>query len=206
MIDLNQEPSSYPGCCLSLSTKLLNRVVSLICAPSATPTKLVRSIGCGTGLFESLLAQCLDTVSDQQTTVEVVEVLSTEVKHLSPDVVHRVRGTRDLSEAANGADFLIFVYPRDGALLEHGYFICKVAGYARYRAICKGFCGWLADRQLPPNPLQPTSIIESFVCELWRLGHVDKCLMLRFSLSAIQMRVDNVGFKGYQIMYWLHSA
>lgn len=119
MLQLTKEPKHYPDCCLSLSTDILERVASNILACTDTPDILVLSVGCGTGLFENQLATYLATnYIEAVVKVQGVEVVSARIKHLSASDIHYVHGTWDASEAAENADFLLFVYPREAALVQ----------------------------------------------------------------------------------------
>ncbi|KAI0401482.1 hypothetical protein F4802DRAFT_580402 [Xylaria palmicola] len=136
---LTASPTRHPGCCLSLSRPLLTTLASLLdssISPShhpSDPPALILSIGSGTGLLEELLHAHLDPDPPpaaaappggrwrrRRWCVEGVEVDPPAVNvHLPEDRVNRVPGTwAVLGSRARDAAALLFVYPRDGALVR----------------------------------------------------------------------------------------
>ncbi|KAJ8128977.1 hypothetical protein O1611_g4655 [Lasiodiplodia mahajangana] len=134
---LRDEPTRYPGCCLSLSNRLLATIGSLLNSSHdlVHPTSLthnepalVLSIGSGTGLLEELLHAYLNNLNThthvpeeriKSWRVEGVEVNPAVNTHLPEDRINYVAGTwAVLSTRAREATALMFVYPRDGALVR----------------------------------------------------------------------------------------
>ncbi|KAI0104261.1 hypothetical protein GGR51DRAFT_229352 [Nemania sp. FL0031] len=137
---LRDEPTRYPSCCISLSTPLLATIASLLSSshdPFPSPNTnltnnepaLLLSIGSGTGLLEELLHAYLnhDTPSRAHEDegrinfwrVEGVEVNPAVNIHLPEDRINHVTGTWAVrSTRAREAAALMFVYPRDGALVR----------------------------------------------------------------------------------------
>ncbi|TRX90542.1 hypothetical protein FHL15_008515 [Xylaria flabelliformis] len=135
---LTHEPMRHPGCCLSLSKPLLATIGTLLDSiPHLDNNKshdghkpepaLVLSIGSGTGLLEELLHIYLnndDHVSINSNSaknwrVEGVEVDPAVNIYLPEDRINHVLGTWAVLETrAHEATVLMFVYPRDGALVR----------------------------------------------------------------------------------------
>ncbi|KAK5625479.1 hypothetical protein RRF57_001195 [Xylaria bambusicola] len=142
---LTDEPTLYPGCCFSLSRPLLATICALllesipVLTPSgvkprsssnehASPPPIILSIGSGTGLLEELLQNYLDGgealnsshhSSSSTWRVEGVEVNHIVNVHLPEDRINHVAGTWAVLESrARDAAALMFVYPRDGALVR----------------------------------------------------------------------------------------
>lgn len=120
MLTPTTEPKHYPGCCLTLSHRLFVRLTDVVREDikHSRGELLLLSVGCGTGLFEAALAAHLQQQNLSQTRVEGIEVASADTKHLSSELVHRVRGTRDICRRAEVADILMFVYPRESELIK----------------------------------------------------------------------------------------
>ncbi|KAI1294107.1 hypothetical protein F5Y03DRAFT_319883 [Xylaria venustula] len=132
---LTAEPTRHPGCCVSLSQPLLATIQALLQSiPSASlqkeksdpeyesaPQPLILSVGSGSGLLEELLQLYLNqSVSvSPNWRVEGVEVNSAVNIHLPEDRINQVAGTWAVLESrARDAAALMFVYPRDGALVR----------------------------------------------------------------------------------------
>ncbi|TGJ81559.1 hypothetical protein E0Z10_g7200 [Xylaria hypoxylon] len=98
------------------------------CASVLLQSALVLSIGSGTGLLEELLHAYLkrdshptpnDPISIDSWRVEGVEVNPAVNAHLPEDRINHVAGTWAVLESrARDATALMFVYPRDGALVR----------------------------------------------------------------------------------------
>ncbi|KAI1733462.1 hypothetical protein F4680DRAFT_441653 [Xylaria scruposa] len=134
---LTNEPTRHPGCCLSLSEPLLATIRTLLDPIPHLDNKihngykrepaLILSIGSGTGLLEELLHVYLnkgDHVSTNSSSAENWRVEGVEVNpavniYLPEDRINHVLGTWAVLETrAREATVLIFVYPRDGALVR----------------------------------------------------------------------------------------
>ncbi|KAI8948137.1 hypothetical protein F4801DRAFT_470576 [Xylaria longipes] len=138
---LTYEPTRYPGCCLSLSEPLLATIRTVLdSAPHLDDKRhdgykpwleldpaLILSIGSGTGLLEELLHIYLNKVdhasidlnSAKNWRVEGVEVNPAVNIYLPEDRISHVLGTWAVLETrACEAAVLMFVYPRDGALVR----------------------------------------------------------------------------------------
>ncbi|KAK7927643.1 hypothetical protein PG985_004641 [Apiospora marii] len=123
---LSDAPLSHPNCCLSLSTRLLENLEDLFQDDSSTSGgeppdgRLVLSVGCGSGLLESLLQAYLTQEEPVTTTmrVEGVEVASAATSYLPEDRANTVAGTWALSRRAEDAAALMFVYPRSVDLVK----------------------------------------------------------------------------------------
>ena len=79
------------------------------------------SVGCGSGLLESLLHSSLTQQKEPLTTpmrVEGVEVTSAATSYLPEDRANTVAGTWALSRRAEYAAALMFVYPRSVDLVK----------------------------------------------------------------------------------------
>ena len=108
--ELSLHPRHHPDSCTSLSLHLLRTLRDLL-APS---TSITLSIGSGTGLLEALLLHHFPSLD-----IAGVEVSATVNKYLSEPKLHVVNHTSALCPAAEGASALLFVYPRDGKLIEN---------------------------------------------------------------------------------------
>ncbi|KAI0190708.1 hypothetical protein EV127DRAFT_78932 [Xylaria flabelliformis] len=129
---LTHEPTRHPGCCLSLSEPLLAIIGTLLDSIPHLDNRshdghkpepaLILSIGSGTGLLEELLHVHLnndDHVSVKNWRVEGVEVNPAVNIYLPEDRINHVLGTwAVLDTRAHEATVLMFVYPRDGALVH----------------------------------------------------------------------------------------
>ncbi|KAI0418214.1 hypothetical protein F5X98DRAFT_122761 [Xylaria grammica] len=138
---LTDEPTRHAGCCPSLSQHLLSTIAALLhsttavaaTTPASTgaqsrgPAPLVLSVGSGTGLLEELLHAYLNQhpptpsaiSSSIPWRVEGVEVNPAVNVHLPEDRINHVAGTWAVLESqARDAAALLFVYPRDGALVR----------------------------------------------------------------------------------------
>ncbi|KAI0864740.1 hypothetical protein F4860DRAFT_463311 [Xylaria cubensis] len=126
---LTYEPTRHPGCCLSLSEPLLASIRTLLDSVPyldndghESEPALILSVGSGTGLLEELLHVHLnndDHVSAKKWRVEGVEVNPAVNIYLPEDRINHVLGTWAVLETrAREATVLMFVYPRDGALVR----------------------------------------------------------------------------------------
>lgn len=120
MLTLTVKPTHHPECCLSISYRLFTCLSELVreAAEASHEETMLLSIGCGTGFLEAALAVHLQELNLPHVRVEGVEVASAETKYLSDELVHRVRGTRDICRRAASANILMFVYPREGELVK----------------------------------------------------------------------------------------
>jgi hypothetical protein len=106
---LTNQPTAYSGCCLALSTPLIEYLASLL--PPAPALTL--SIGSGFGLLEAHLL-----ASPRSLHIVGVEVEPSPNKYL-PAANHRVvHGTRFLEPLATEAATWLFVYPRRAGLVS----------------------------------------------------------------------------------------
>lgn len=126
---LSDTPLSHPSCCLSLSTRLLETLKDLFQDDSGSGGEspgLVLSVGCGSGLLESLLHSYLTQEAQEGSVVttttrmrvEGVEVASATASYLSEDRANTVAGTWALCRRAEDATALMFVYPRSVDLVQ----------------------------------------------------------------------------------------
>jgi hypothetical protein len=106
----------HPDCCLSLSTKLIQKIGQL-----QSPGSLVLSVGSGSGLLEALVQQHYP-----QTRVVGLEVNDFVNKYLSPENAISVKGTWDIYTKSSEADTWLFVYPRSPTLISHYLELSKV--------------------------------------------------------------------------------
>lgn len=106
---LNGQYRQFPGCCLALSTPLLNALINLL----PEQPNFTLSIGSGTGLLESLI-----TYRDGKTLVEGVEIGSTVNRYITEESMHVVTGGWGLCPRARDAAAWMFVYPRDPGLIS----------------------------------------------------------------------------------------
>ncbi|KAI1347879.1 hypothetical protein F5Y01DRAFT_318287 [Xylaria sp. FL0043] len=152
---LTDRPTRHPGCCLSLSQPLLATIRALLQSipddkkssdelesASQSAPALILSIGSGTGLLEELLHIYLNDSSDRgrdslspapvptrDWRVEGVEVNHAVNIHLPEDRINQVAGTWAVHEPrAHDATALMFVYPRDGALIRRYIEVFMAAG------------------------------------------------------------------------------
>ncbi|KAK3114044.1 hypothetical protein LTR53_008008 [Teratosphaeriaceae sp. CCFEE 6253] len=104
---LTDQPVYFADCCAGISWPLLNVLATRLPQHPAT----VLSIGCGSGLLESLLLLASDC------NVYGVDVLPCVNRHLPPDRLLRVPCTNSLHPEAWLASSLMFVYPRAPSLI-----------------------------------------------------------------------------------------
>ncbi|KAF2424421.1 hypothetical protein EJ08DRAFT_575340, partial [Tothia fuscella] len=112
----SRDPRHYPDCCLGLSTQFITKITELLPA-----TGLILSIGSGTGLLEAYLLE-----PNPSMMIEGVEVSAHVNRYLPADRMNVVAGTWDLCSRAVEATALLFVYPREGALIERYLSIPKL--------------------------------------------------------------------------------
>lgn len=105
---LSSSPTRFPDCCLAISSTLISSIVALL---PKKPT-FTLSIGSGSGLLEYLLARSNENVS-----VQGVEVSSTVNRYIPEEDMHVVSGAWGLYPFAQQAAAWMFVYPRDPKLI-----------------------------------------------------------------------------------------
>lgn len=109
MIDqLSPSPTRFPDCCLAISSTLITSMVSILPKKPA----FTLSIGSGSGLLESLVSH-----SDDNTSVQGVEVGSAVNRYIAEEDMHVVTGAWGLFPFAQHATAWMFVYPRDPKLI-----------------------------------------------------------------------------------------
>ena len=106
---LTDDPIFNPDCCVSLSTKFIEKVASLLRERPA----LTLSIGSGSGLFEALLLQHHPTLN-----LKAVEVSTKINKYLPDQSLHIVSGTWALDPSAKDAGTWVFTYPKNFDLVN----------------------------------------------------------------------------------------
>lgn len=114
MNSLGQQPAYFSGCCFALSKPLLSMLLDRLPHRPA----MTLSIGCGSGLFESMLLEASRNGHGRPVNLYGVEVESCANGYLSNDRLLRVPSTVALHPDAILASCLIFVYPRDASLIE----------------------------------------------------------------------------------------
>lgn len=121
---LTDDALRYPDFCLSISTGLVHLLSSILnsCTDDQDPSTLVLSVGSGSGLLEAHLDAHWSEDPDCHITIEGVEVRTAEdaksVNKYLPDHKHStVRGTWEISPRLSQAGALMFVYPREPALV-----------------------------------------------------------------------------------------
>jgi hypothetical protein len=131
VIDLHHGPVRHPHCCLSLSSTLLSLLSKIAQEGSAgtTETRVILSVGSGTGLLEALLTQHAgqqhhDT-KQMTLIVEGVEVPqpgtdATPNLYLPEQHFTTVRRSWEISPRLGDTDVVavMFVYPRQPALVS----------------------------------------------------------------------------------------
>lgn len=123
--ELSDTPSRHPDFCLSISTKLIHTLTTIIANNDPVGNNnLILSVGSGSGLLEALLLKHLDALPDSTSefTIQGVEVRSSPTeapvnKYLPEQHYTTVRGTWELSPLLETADTLLFIYPRDPGLV-----------------------------------------------------------------------------------------
>ena len=92
MDKLNEKPVHFSDCCLALSRPLLDVLVDRLPKHPA----LILSIGCGSGLLESLLLRASASNHERPLNLYGVEVETCVDKHLPHDRLLRVQSTDTL--------------------------------------------------------------------------------------------------------------
>lgn len=122
MQNITDDPKYDPNCCLSLSTRLFSVIkdiaVQRVRLQSSDDTFVFLSVGCGTGFFENAFSMYLQQECSLNARVEGVETQSTMIPFLSNELIHRTKGTWDILDDINGAHVLLFIYPREGRLVQ----------------------------------------------------------------------------------------
>lgn len=126
--ELSETPARHPDFCLSISTKLIHTLASILTTNCPISNdNLVLSVGSGSGLLEAHVLEHLKFLSESahasKFTIQGVEVRTTSTaapvnKHLPEQNSTTVRGTWELSPLLEAADTLLFVYPRDPGLVS----------------------------------------------------------------------------------------
>lgn len=122
---LTDDALGHPDCCLSLSTGLVHLLSSILnsCTDDQSPqSTLVLSVGSGSGLLEAHLDSHWSGDPNCHLAMEGVEVRTPDdakpVNRYLPDDKHsEVRGSWELSPRLSHAGALLFVYPREPALV-----------------------------------------------------------------------------------------
>lgn len=121
--ELSEDPSRHPDCCLSLSTKLLDKLTGTCrLSQTASHSLLVLSVGSGTGLLEAHLQAHWSSTPECNLTINGIEVRTSDPsrpvnKYLREENYSTVRGTWEVSPLAPEACVLMFVYPREPGLI-----------------------------------------------------------------------------------------
>lgn len=124
--ELSDTPTRHPGFCLSISTKLIHTLTSILTTNGpAKNSNLILSVGSGSGLLETHLLNHLTSLPKPPSafTLQGVEVRSAPGaapvnKYLPEQHSATVRGTWELSPLLGDTDTLLFVYPRDPSLVN----------------------------------------------------------------------------------------
>lgn len=124
--ELSDTPSRHPDFCLSISTKLIHTLTTIVATNGpVSNNNLILSVGSGSGLLEALLLKHLDALPDSTSkfTIQGVEVRSSPAeapvnKYLPEQHYTTVRGTWELSPLLDAAYMLLFVYPRKPGLVN----------------------------------------------------------------------------------------
>lgn len=121
---LGEEPERYPDFCLSLSSALICSLTSVLTqAADRSTSSLILSVGSGSGLLEAhLQSHWLSTPHCRRLSIYGVEVHTADTarpvnRYLPEQDCSTVKATWQLSSDLNAACVLLFVYPRDTALL-----------------------------------------------------------------------------------------
>lgn len=123
---LSDTPSRHPDFCLSISTKLIHTLSTIVTDNGPVGNNnLILSVGSGSGLLEALFLKHLSSLPDSapKFTIQGVEVRSSPTeapvnKYLPEQYYTTVRGTWELSPLLDAADTLLFVYPREPGLVD----------------------------------------------------------------------------------------
>lgn len=127
---LSDTPTRHPDFCLSISTKLLHTLTTVLTTngpdTNTTNNNLILSVGSGSGLLEAHLSNHLTSLpgtSSPKFIVQGVEVRSSPTtapvnRYLPEQHATTVRGTWELSPLLETTNTLLFVYPRDPALVS----------------------------------------------------------------------------------------
>lgn len=122
---LNDAATRHPDFCLSISTKLIHILKSILTTNGPQRNdNLVLSVGSGSGLLEAHLLKHLTSLPKYTSTftIQGLEVRSPPTaapvnKYLPEQHSATVRGTWELSPLLDAADTLLFVYPREPGLV-----------------------------------------------------------------------------------------
>jgi hypothetical protein len=106
---LSSEPLLHQDCCLSLSSGILEKILTSLGEANAK----VLSIGSGSGLLEALLMR-----KCPQMEIQGVEVQASVNKYLDELNFYAVRGSWDVCSIAQDAKVWLFVYPRNPDLIK----------------------------------------------------------------------------------------
>ncbi|POS77410.1 hypothetical protein DHEL01_v204187 [Diaporthe helianthi] len=125
---LTNTPTRHPDLCLSISTKLLQTLTTILTNTNGGPVtadNFILSVGSGSGMLEAHLQQHLNALPRPWSTcftVKGVEVSSATLKpmnkYLPASQALSVRGTWEVCPFVAAADTLMFVYPRDPGLVN----------------------------------------------------------------------------------------
>lgn len=124
--ELSDTPSRHPDFCLSISTKLIHTLTTIVTTNGPVKdNNLILSVGSGSGLLEALFLNHLSSLPNSTSgfTIQGVEIRSSPSeapvnKYLPEQHYTTVRGTWELSPLLDAADTLLFVYPREPGLVN----------------------------------------------------------------------------------------
>ncbi|KAK8051507.1 hypothetical protein PG993_002892 [Apiospora rasikravindrae] len=192
---LSDTPLSHPNCCLSLSSRLLETLKSLLrngscCGGEEPSSGLVLSVGCGSGLLEALLHTYLTQEEPKMTTMrvegaEVATAASTIMAYLPEDRANTVAGTWALCRRAEDATVLMFVYPRSADLVRR--YVDEFLGWEKARTIV-----WLGP-QADWEVFRPTLEKEHWLLETTQLMIREgaECGIGEYEMMAVLQVIDH---------------
>ncbi|KAG8624040.1 hypothetical protein KVT40_009016 [Elsinoe batatas] len=110
-VNLSNTPQHFHDCCLAISNQLIDQLLAVL----PQPPKHTLSIGCGSGLLESLLV----VNGSDKVSLTGIEVSENVNKHLPGYAFDTVSGTWATYSGATQAAAWMFVYPREPRLLAN---------------------------------------------------------------------------------------
>lgn len=121
---LSDDPRRYPDFCLSISTSLIRSLTGILTeAASKSQSRLVLSVGSGSGLLEAYLLSHWSSIPHCDLSIHGVEVHTGDNarpvnRYLPEPNCSTVVSTWQLSPDLCAAAALLFVYPRDTNLVS----------------------------------------------------------------------------------------
>lgn len=188
---LEDDPHRYPDCCLTLSNRLIQSLTNILNSTDPIPEpNLVLSIGSGSGRLETHLQSHWLSTPSCDLEIRGVEIRTPDdarpVNRWLPEQYYStVQGTWQLSSDLQSAGALMFVYPRDPALISRYMLAAAQDQHSPLRTLV-----WLGPRADWPT-------FEDCLCGtpgFERIQFVEDCGMVQYEMMVVVRKAPPVLF------------